>query len=63
MVDNTILNQHLESVADKARIADDFAARGDYQQAVYRLTDALLDVKAVLGELSLRSVDSRGAGK
>lgn len=53
-MDNTIIKQHLESIVDKAGKADDFAAKGDYQQAVYRLTDALLDVKAALRQLADR---------
>lgn len=53
-MDDMNLAPHLESIADKARIADEFAAKGDYQQAVYRLTDALLDVKAALRQLAQR---------
>lgn len=51
MRDNTILNQHLASIADKAAVADDLAGRGDYRGAVYKLTDALLDVKAAFRQL------------
>jgi hypothetical protein len=39
---------------DKARIADELAAKGDYQQATYTLTDALLILCAVIDELKHR---------
>ena len=52
--DDSNINRHLDSIRDKATKADQFAAKGDYQQAVYRLTDALLDLTAILGELKGR---------
>lgn len=57
--DNATIERHLESIKDKARIADEFAAKGDYQQAVYRLTDALLDITAIANELAGRGEGPR----
>ena len=52
--DNSMIDDLQERAADKARIADDFAAKGDYQQAVYTLTDALLILSEAIGELKHR---------
>lgn len=54
MKDNTEITRLQDSILDKARIADQFAAKGDYQQAIYRLTDALIGMSAIVSELKLR---------
>lgn len=52
--DNTELRRHQDAAVDKCRIADEFATKGDYQQATYRLTDALIDLSAAISILGQR---------
>lgn len=61
--DNVEVNRLQEALKDKARIADEFAAKGDYQQAVYRLTDALIDVSALISLLKVRGGGPDGGHK
>jgi hypothetical protein len=52
--DNSMVNDYQERAADSARIAEDFAAKGDYQRAVYRLTDALRHLSDAISEMKHR---------
>lgn len=47
----SLAEQYQFSADDKARIACDFAAKGDYQQAIYRLTDAIKHLNDAISEI------------
>lgn len=54
MRENTRIDDYQERAADKCRIAEQFASRGDYQQALYRLSEALADLSTAISELKHR---------
>lgn len=53
-MDNSLIEDYQERAAEKAREAEDLAAKGNYREAIYRLTDALSALQTTISELKSR---------